>query len=314
MSRYLYEHLFLGHLVFEGDATNSAFRIIRSAAAPGAPAVPVATRRPYDDPGVARVYYRLVPERETLLAKTHMPYLLSPARMAKFAGWFLDADYRVDALPSYELEQASNPFITFAAIPPDSRYRFMLDEAEFFIMNFIKGPGLPRPGGAGRDRGSVLGLLLRPEAGRARAERRAACAPVRQPAPAGGRWQRRAPHLWQLARAGCRARTVCSPPRRRARTSSLAARRKVDLSLIWDGDGRNPNAALTVFRHFDSASVVKGLVGDAPKTAWVLGYPLFERIYYLLVAGYDPYGNRRRTSSTAACTWISCAWRANRTS
>jgi hypothetical protein len=46
-----------------------------------------------------------------------------------------------------------------------------------------------------------------------------------------------------------------------------------------------------VFRHFNSASVVKGLVGDAPKTAWVIGYPLFERIYYLLVAGYDPFGN-----------------------
>jgi hypothetical protein len=66
---------------------------------------------------------------------------------------------------------------------------------------------------------------------------------------------------------------------------------KVDLPLIWDGDGRNPNAALTVFRHFDSASVVKGLVGEPPETAWVIGYPLFERIYYLLVAGYDPYGN-----------------------
>ena len=46
-----------------------------------------------------------------------------------------------------------------------------------------------------------------------------------------------------------------------------------------------------MFRHFDSASVVKGLVGEPPKTAWVIGYPLFERIYYLLVAGYDPYGN-----------------------
>ena len=109
MSRYLYEHLFLGHLVFEGDAANSAFRIIRSAAAPGAPAVPVATRRPYDDPGVARVYYRLVPEPETVLAKTHMPYLLSPARMAKFRGWFLDADYRVDALPSYDAGAGVEP-------------------------------------------------------------------------------------------------------------------------------------------------------------------------------------------------------------
>jgi hypothetical protein len=37
--------------------------------------------------------------------------------------------------------------------------------------------------------------------------------------------------------------------------------------------------------------VVRGLVGEPPKTAWVIGYPLLERIYYLLVAGYDVYGN-----------------------
>jgi hypothetical protein len=66
---------------------------------------------------------------------------------------------------------------------------------------------------------------------------------------------------------------------------------KVTLDLIWDGDGRNPNAALTVFRHFNSASVVKGLVGEPPKTAWVIAYPLLERIHYLLVAGFDVYGN-----------------------
>jgi hypothetical protein len=72
---------------------------------------------------------------------------------------------------------------------------------------------------------------------------------------------------------------------------TLAAPGAIDLSLVWDGEGRNPNAALTVFRHFDNASVVRGLVGEPPKTAWVIGYPLFERIYYLLVAGYDVYGN-----------------------
>ena len=56
--------------------------------------------------------------------------------------------------------------------------------------------------------------------------------------------------------------------------------------------GSNRNAALTVFRHFDSASVVQGPGRRGrPKTAWVIGYPLFERIYYLLVAGYDVYGN-----------------------
>ena len=46
-----------------------------------------------------------------------------------------------------------------------------------------------------------------------------------------------------------------------------------------------------MFRHFDSASVVKGLVGEPPKTAWVIGYALFERIHYLLAAGFDVYGN-----------------------
>lgn len=63
------------------------------------------------------------------------------------------------------------------------------------------------------------------------------------------------------------------------------------LSTIRDGDGRNPNAALNIFRSFDNASVVKCLIGSRPKTGWVMDYPLFERIYYLLVTGCDVYGN-----------------------
>jgi hypothetical protein len=37
--------------------------------------------------------------------------------------------------------------------------------------------------------------------------------------------------------------------------------------------------------------VHQGLIGPTPKTAWVIGYPLLERIHYLLVAGFDVYGN-----------------------
>ncbi len=140
MSRYLYEHLYLGTLYFESDAQRRPLRLIRSAAAPGKPAVPIATRRAYDDPGVARVYYRLVPERETIVAKTHMPYQLGAARMAKYRAWFLDPAYTVTVLPSYDAETASNPFAAFHDLPLDGRYRFMLDEAEYFVMNFIKGP------------------------------------------------------------------------------------------------------------------------------------------------------------------------------
>ncbi len=95
MSRYLYEHLFLGHLYFDDDPAHRSMRIVRSATPPGQPVQIIATRRPYDDPGVPTVYYRLVPERETLLAKTHMPYALSAARLAKYRRWFLQPAYAV---------------------------------------------------------------------------------------------------------------------------------------------------------------------------------------------------------------------------
>jgi hypothetical protein len=65
----------------------------------------------------------------------------------------------------------------------------------------------------------------------------------------------------------------------------------ITLDAVWDGDGVNSNAALTIFRHFDSATVEKGLIGKPPKTAWLIDYSLLEKIYYLLVAGYDVFGN-----------------------
>ncbi|MCP4269251.1 MAG: 9-hexadecenoic acid cis-trans isomerase, partial [Candidatus Brocadiaceae bacterium] len=68
--------------------------------------------------------------------------------------------------------------------------------------------------------------------------------------------------------------------------------RGISMDLIWDGgQENNQNAALTIFRHFDSATVEKGFIGDNPKTAWLVGYPLLERVHYLLVAGFDIYGN-----------------------
>jgi hypothetical protein len=42
------------------------------------------------------------------------------------------------------------------------------------------------------------------------------------------------------------------------------------------------------------------MVGTNPKTTWVLGYPLFERIHYLLVAGFDVYGNVGHQLATRA--------------
>ncbi len=288
VSRYLYEHLFLAHLHFDGDRQRHFFRLIRSRTPPGVPPDLIASRRPYDDPGVERVYYRFQRERESLVEKTHMPYALGPKRMARWRDLFLKPAYAVDVLPSYEPEVASNPFITFQALPTGARYRFLLDEAEFTIMGFIKGPVCRGQVALDviQDRFWVFfladqGAPQQREEFLAR-EARLLRLPAAEGSDAGivGSWRKYANLEAQYLQAKSAALT------RYAETGKPPV-----LDWIWNGDGSNPNAALTVFRHFDSATVVKGLLGEPPKTAWVIGYPLLERIHYLLVAGFDVYGN-----------------------
>ncbi|MEQ8494695.1 MAG: fatty acid cis/trans isomerase [Gammaproteobacteria bacterium] len=296
-ARYLYEHLFLAHLYMEdaGDAT-VFFKLVRSRTPPGKPVDIIATRRPFDDPGVARVYYRLWADPESVIDKTHMPYALDAARMRKWRDWFLDAEYEVTRLPGYDAGTAANPFIAFESIPQSSRHRFLLDEAEFTIMNFIKGPVC---------RGSVAlnviqdhfwvffsapGFLDTAAYGRFLAEQEDH---LRLPAEAGGA-------LWSVAQWIKYARAQRAYLR--DKLAFIHDQRDVfdrgKIEVIWDGDGHNPNAALTVFRHHDSASVVRGLVGQAPKTAWVIDYPILERIHYLLVAGFDVFGSAAHQAMT----------------
>lgn len=289
-SRYLFEHLFMAHLHFDAGAGQAYFKLVRSLTPPGQPIVPIATRRPTDDPQTSRFFYRLELDRETIVDKTHMPFALTPARMARWQAWFVDAPYRVEQLPGYANTLSSNPFEVFKDIPAATRYQFLRDEAEFFVMGFIKGPVCRGQVALNviedhfwvffyndtlDAEGDGLDSLLRQQAHNL-------SLPAEQGSQAGviGPW---------LGYA-LREREYLQ-----AKTTYMAQKvregRRINLDLIWNGDGHNPNAALTVFRHFDNASVVKGLVGDAPKTAWVLSYPLLERIHYLLVAGFDVYGN-----------------------
>lgn len=288
MSRYIYEHWFLGHLYFDQLPEKQYFELVRSKTPPGKPMELIATRRPYDDPGVPRVYYRLRPLRGTVLAKTHMPYALNTARMAKLKSWFLDEDYRVTQLPGYDPVIAGNPFKAFEAIPVGSRYRFMLDEAQFTLMGFIKGPvcrgqvalnvindyfwvGFTSPDEeVSNGNANYLAKVLRD---------------IRLPSDQdsdGGLfiWRTYAKQENDFLRA-----------KSEFLNNNMVGRKLPSLGMLWDGDGKNPNAALTVFRHFDSASVVQGLVGEEPQTALILGYPVLERMHYLLTAGFDVFGN-----------------------
>lgn len=140
VSRYIHEHLFIGHLHFRGHPEDEFFRLVRSSTPPGQPIQEIATLRPYDDPGSRPFWYRLRPIVATIVDKTHFVYELSGQRMQRYRQLFLQPDYTVTELPSYAPESAANPFRTFQALPRSSRYRFLLDDAQHFVSGFIKGP------------------------------------------------------------------------------------------------------------------------------------------------------------------------------
>ncbi len=289
VNRYIYEHLFLAQIDFTA-APGVYFRLVRSSTPPGEPLKRISTARPFDDPGVNRVYYRIWRDPSSVVAKTHMPYRLDAARAQQWQEWFYSPDYEVNRLPDYKSETASNPFITFAQLPINARYRFMLTEAEFTIMNFIKGPVCRGQVALNVIQDHFWVFFYSPES-QATTEHAEFLAEnsrhLQLPASAGNtllpltNWLKYSE--LQKDYLAAKARFI---------RQKVATRGKFELHSIWDGDkGTNNNAALTIFRHADSASVHKGLIGQSPKTAWVIGYPLLERIHYLLVAGFDVYGN-----------------------
>jgi hypothetical protein len=290
VSRYLYEHLFIAHIHFDDTPDREFFRLVRSTTPHGQPVEEIATVRPFDDPGGGPFYYRLHKYPASIVAKDHVVYELSDAKLKRYRELFLQPDYTVGELPSYDIELSSNPFRVFAPIPVQSRYRFLLDDARFFIEGFIKGPVC---------RGQVALNVIedqfwvmffdpdidiianRPEFLDSMSEY------FEMPVVEGDNtlgllkvWNK----YWDL-----QTRYMNTKQAWFEHIDTVSIDDAMD--YIWDGEGGNPNAALTVFRHFDSASVSFGLLGDYPETTWVIDYPLLERIHYLLVAGFNVFGN-----------------------
>jgi hypothetical protein len=289
MSRYLYEHLFLAGLYIGDEENPKWFRMVRSHNPPKRNIGLITTRRPFDDPRTQEFYYRLQRMPTAILDKRHMPYRFDQARMDWYQQLFLQPDYVVPTLPDYSLAMTDNPFVRFQALPASSRYRFLLEEAQFSIMNFIKGPVcrgqialsviddhfwvmFANPDAQEPDQNANF---LAKEANNLRLPTVSTGTPI---------------DLLSWRRYSKAERKYAKAKSQYLKTRLDSAGRNLDMDDIWDGEGRNNNATLTVFRHFDTASVVKGMVGDVPKTAWVINYPLLERIHYLLVAGFDVYG------------------------
>ncbi len=293
VSRYLYEHFFLAHLYFDGLDSGNFFELVRSSTPSGEPIRIIATMRPNDDPGQP-FYYRLRKIESTLVYKTHITYPLSEDRLRRFEALFLTPDWEVAQLPDYSDESALNPFVTFSAIPARARYQFMLDTAQYIVMTFIRGPVCRGQVATDVINDHFYVLFQDPDADLS----------VTDPAYL----ESVQPYL-VLTREKGRLLTL-GPDwayREHERNEYIRLRgqryresqpKGRSLEDIWDGDGSNTHAALTVFRHFDNASVVKGFVGDVPKTLWVMDYPMLERTYYELVVNFNVFGTAAHQAET----------------
>ena len=289
MSRYVYEHLFIGRIHFDSLPSREFYRLVRSETPPGQPVVEINTVRPYDDPGVAAFYYRFRKVEATIAVKDHTVYRMTRQKMARYRELFLGDDFVVTQQSSYDPATTANPFKTFEVLPALSRYRFMLDDARFFVEGFIKGPVC---------RGQIALNVINDHFFVAFFD------PARDRISNDTLFLSNVADLLRIPSERKRTLRLLTTWRHYGNLQKqyLIAKEKYltelnpdnqgnDINYIWNGDGVNANALLTVFRHFDSASVVNGFVGKMPKTGWVIDYPLFERIHYLLVAGFNVYGN-----------------------
>lgn len=287
VSRYLFEHLFLAHIYFP-EEPRTFLRLIRSKNPCNKPDE-IATRRPNDDPGVKKFYYCFVKFPGTIVSKTHLPYELSHQKLARFKELF-DQKWDVQTLPSYESGVAENPFVAFQDIPVKLRYQFLLDDAQYHVATFIKGPVCNGTMAVNSIQEQFYTFFLNPDSDNmvlSRDYEKQAAPLLALPGKFGSDVE------FTSAPIDLKRITDYREAYRLLRSKELIKNRPDGYTLndIWNGDEKNNNAALTIFRHDQNAVVMKGAVGDLSKTVFVLDYPLFERLVYNLVVNFDVFGN-----------------------
>lgn len=289
VARYLYEHLFLANF-YTNKHKPHFLKLVRSTTACGDGPHVIGTRRPNEDPKVARWYYCFVNSRGVAVDKTNIPYEMSLAKLAWLKKNFIDIDWQPEQTMSFSSDIASNPFKAFKAIPVSARYKFLLEDSHYQISTFIKGPVCNGTNAVNSIQEQFYTFFVNPESDLMVNSPEYAQQVVDQLALP-GKWGSQVDILKALPEY--RQLIDDRNGYRTARSVQLLKMRPNGLTLndIWDGYGENDNAVLTIIRHNDNARVVKGAFGDLSRTAFVLDYSLLERMVYNLVVNFDVYGN-----------------------
>lgn len=296
VSRYLYEHLFLAHFYFKKQP-QQFYRLVRSknkCDSNSDDLIEINTRRPNDHPNIANFFYCFKPLDLTIVAKTHMPFELTSQIVSNWQGLFFSTSWqtqeKIDHDKIYSDSAAENPFEVFFDIPVEARFRFLLENSQFMVSTFIKGPVCNGSKAVNSIQEQFFVMFISPKSDlMVKSDNFHSQAKDLLILP--GLWGSDINPLESLSlnkkilnhREGYR--------KLRANTQSQFFPKGYSFNDLWDGEKTNDNAILTIFRHNDNAVVIKGFHGDLPKTAFFLDYALFERLVYNLVVNFDVYGN-----------------------
>ncbi len=286
-ARYLYEHLYLAHINFS-KSSNEFYELVRSYTPSPQEIKIIPSIRPFDDPKTDKFYYRFRKIDSTIVHKTHMVMKFDEEKFKRINKLFIEQKWDIKPhYVDYEVKSSANPFIKFAQIPVRSRYQFLLDNAHYIIMTFIRGPVCRGQMALNVIHDHFWIMFMDPDYDLT----------VKYPAFL----QKHAENLSMPIETNNKSifRTFSDEYRDKYENYFKAKHNfydiihpeGVNLDSIWKGEQAEDAPLLTVYRHYDSASVHKGVLGGMPRTAWVIDYPHLERIYYTLVAGYDVFGN-----------------------
>jgi len=286
-ARYLYEHLYLAHIYFP-DAKGEYYELIRSYTPSPQKAEIIPTLRPFDDPKVKNFYYRFRKIHSTIVHKTHMVFKFDDTALNRFKELFITPKWDEEPhFVSYDPKIVTNPFIAFRQIPPRSRYQFLLDNSHYIIMTFIRGPVCRGQMALNVIQDHFWVMFKDPDYDMA----------VQYPEFLNSQVENLSLPIYTV---DAKILDTFSDAYRKRYENYYKAKMEISnrkypngfaIDSIWAGEKAEDTPALTIYRHFDSASVQKGVLGAEPRTMWVIDYAQLERIYYTLVAGYDVFGN-----------------------
>ncbi len=293
LSRWLYEHWVVAHLYFPFLPPGHFFELIRSSTPPGMPIEIIASRSANDPPPV-HPYYRMRPIQGSLVYKTHITFPLDSSLKNSIEQLFFSSQWDIHQAAGYDESSRANPFLTFSDLPVAARYQFMLEHAEYFVRTFIRGPVCRGQLATDVIRDNFWTFFQDP-----RYDLYVTDADYRQRVSPLLALPGQLDGLLDLPKEWLKYRHLRNEYEKlRQNAYRQEESQGAGFKDLWTGNGVNTNALLSIFRHGNSATVHRGLLGAPPQTLWLLDFPLLEQTYYELVVNFDVFGTLSHQTQT----------------